>query len=202
MVIPWIEIGAIAAVVTTLIAVLAYCRPPGVEVVSPPEAARTGNDANPVPPSSASGNETASRVNYLANLQPIRGHARLAQLPTELADDPSYVRSIVIACPSNQTGDQISEVTFETRNRFTTFQATLRSYRDPPDDVLIELHVFSDPPDRDPGVPLGGTPQSFQLRVGESQPISTAIEKAYHLRLRARCEKPGGFVILTSALVR
>lgn len=194
--------SAVATVIAAVFAWLTYCRPPatgGDERLPSPGAAgaTTGR-----PGSSPATGAAAATVTYLADLRPDRGQARLAELPSALSEVDGYQNSVVIACPSNQTADQISEVAYETRNRFSTLRATIRPYRDPADDVLVELQIFSDPPDRQPGVPAGGQPYVAQVRMGDERPIATAIDKAYYLRFRVVCEKPDGFVILTDASVR
>jgi hypothetical protein len=198
---PWIQIGAIATAVAAVFAGLAYCRPPDAgRAVSPvvPEASTSAAR----PPASSAGEPAGAEVTYLADLEPDRGRSALTDLPPALAGEPGYDNSIVVECPTNQTGDQISEVAYETRNRYVTFEATLRPYRDPPDDVLVELQIFSDPQDRDPGVPPGGEPSLVQLPMGQDRSVSATIDKAYYLRLRVVCVKPGGFVILVGASVR
>jgi hypothetical protein len=111
--------------------------------------------------------------------------------------------SVAIACPSNQTGDQSSEVTYETRGRYRDLETTLHPYYEPRDDILMSLEVFPDLPDHAPDTTAGRAPDTVQLRVGqEERPVSFRIDDAYYLRLRVRCEKPGGYLILGGALLR
>lgn len=195
-------LGALAAIVSAVIAVLTYC-----------QVGRTGGDGATPPVVPASGATLSSsaqassedlpsgEVVYLTSVAPDRGLTRVTELPAALHSQEGYDNALVISCPTNQTGDQMSEVVYEARNRYGTFAAILRPYRDPADDVRVELQVFSDPLDRDPGAPPPGDQGRFQLAMGQSEAISVTISDAYYLRLRVLCEKPGGYVILANASV-
>ena len=135
----------------------------------------------------------------LDTLLPVAGQPRLRALPSALSGQPGYERAVVIACPSNDTGDQASEVTYETRSRFTQLSATLRPYREPADGVKADLFVFEDNADRKPGGPPGTKPTQVRVIMGDAGIVSASIGNAYYLRLRVVCEKPGGFMILAGA---
>jgi hypothetical protein len=68
--------------------------------------------------------------------------------------------------------------------------------------VLVNLRVFSDPQDRLPGAAPPGDPHLQQLRMGEVAAMrGVDIGESYYLRLRVECEKVGGYMILTGAVV-
>lgn len=204
----WITavVMAFATAVMAAVAVIAYVRPPDsggrTEQVADPTAAATAS-RTPGGPGPTGGPGTivgdgASEETDLAGLTLISG--ALAELPAELADEPGYERAVVIACPTNETGRRINEIVFETRYLYSTLNADLHAYRDPPDSVLANLWLFSDPQDRDPGAPPPGQTHFEQLRMGATRELrGIEIGESYYLRLRVECEKPGGFVVLTGA---
>lgn len=207
----WITGGvvALATAVMAVVAVLEYLEPDADATADQGTAPATsdgpGSPSHPAPaggadPSGDSGGPVA--VN-LANLTLISGVAALAPLPEELEDERGYEGAVVIGCPSNQTGDRFREVIYETRYLYATLDAQLRPYRNPTDNVLVNLRVYSDPPDRQPGAALPGEPHLEQLRMGETRDVrGIAIGDAYRLRLRVECEKPSGYMILVGAVLQ
>lgn len=155
----------------------------------------TGADAS----RSAAVTEPAVGGVFLDTKVPIAGQPRLVGMPAALKGQPGYERAIAISCPSNDAGDQMSEVTYETNNRYTGLVATVRPYRDPPDGVRTDLFVFQDNADRKPGAPLGVGPAQLRVTMGESAVLRAPADHAYYLRLRVVCERVGGIVILTDA---
>lgn len=200
-------IGAAAAILGTLIALLSYVLPREAGGADQPGTSKpvtrttvSGDEQSPPPGSSATPGTPATERTHLSALEPVAGVARLVPIPRELEDNPAHDNALVIACASNQTGDEQSEVVYATRLRFYAFKATMYAYRDPPDDLRAELEVFSDPEDRRPGATGGGgVADRTQLEFGQTGEVSATIDQAFYLRLRVVCEKPGGYVILTDA---
>lgn len=204
----WIAGGVVAAAtaVMAVVAVLDYARTPdgsSASLGTGPSAVAAGpSTARPSEPAGPSRGTDPPADTQLADLTLVSGSSRLAPLPDELAGGPGYERAVVIACPSNQTGDQISEVTYETRYLYSTLDAELRPYRDPADDVLVNLRVFSDPQDRQPGAPPPGEAHLEQLRMGDVRTVDGVdVGDSYYLRLRVECEKPGGYLVLAGAVL-
>jgi hypothetical protein len=129
-----------------------------------------------------------------------QGQSRLGELPRDRADDPALRDALVIECPSNQSDDLESEVTYATRLQYHTFRATVHAIHDA--QVPVGVTVFPDPEDLRPGAAGGGEPaDEVTLLSGQTRHLVTEIEEAYYLRLRVRCELPGGHVALTGAEV-
>lgn len=204
----WVAGGviAVATAVLAAVAVLEYARAPnagGASDSPPATSPAVSHGLDPAGPAGSTALPGPGTGTPLADLTPVSGAARLALLPEELNGEARFERAVVIACPSNQTGDRISEVTYETRHRYATLDAELRPYRNPPDDVLVNVRFFSDPQDREPGAAPPGEPYLRQLRMGEVDTVrNVGIGAAYYLRLRVECEKPGGYLILTGAVLR
>jgi hypothetical protein len=197
----WVAVTAVATVVLAVVAALAYVWPRDAEGT---DDVATAPPVAPDPAATASQPPTGGTAptEYLADLTPVTGGSRIVPLPEELEGAPGYERAVVIACPSNQTGDENSEVTYETRRRYETLGAALRPYRDPPDDVLVNLWFYSDPEDRLPGAAPPGDPHPEQLRMGEVRTVQEVdISDAYFLRLRVECQLPDGYMILTEVML-
>jgi hypothetical protein len=209
----WITAGgvvAVATVVMAVVAVLEYVRPSDTLGTSDtattrpvvPDGSSSASQPDPTGEPDPTGRTDPPAATNLADLTLVSGASRLAPLPEELESEAGYERAVVIACASNQTGDQISEVTYETRYLYSTLDAELRPYRDPPDNVLVNLRVFSDPQDRQPGAPPPGEPHLEQLRMGEARTVEgVEIGDSYYLRLRVECEKPSGYLILIGTVL-
>lgn len=174
---------------------------PAARASSPGQLSDTFPSAGPRPVPPAAGDPAP--ITRLADLRPVDGGERLADLPSELAGQAGYDGAVVLACPSNRADDQISEVRYEAEKEFARLEATLRAYRDPPGDSLTRLEISADPPS-DPGAgQLGaaqpGEPHLEQLRDGEWRRLSINVDDGRSLRLRLSCDQPGGYAILAGA---
>jgi hypothetical protein len=192
-------VGA-ATVLGALFTTLAYCAPR-----DPGSAAGTGDRdrierPTPTPVPHLPEPMTSPSVTHLKDLTLVAGAARLAPVPPELRDQPGSDQAVVITCPSNQTHDRMSEVTYELRRRFDTLTAIMDGHHDAEDAVLVELQVFADPEDREPGS-TAAAPHQVQLRTGQSRELSVDVSGAYFLRLRLLCEVTGGSLVLRGAAV-
>jgi hypothetical protein len=193
-----VVIGAAATVLGTTIALLTYCTPDGGTGAGP-GADRTATATPPGPPPPPPPADQGVAVD-LSTLELYRGGSRLDELPREVADEPALRDALVISCPSNQSDDLSSEVTFETALLYHTFRATIHAIHDA--QVPLGLTVFPDPQDRLPGAAGGGEPEDeVTLLSGQTRQVVADIEGAYYLRLRVRCESPGGHIALTGAEV-
>jgi hypothetical protein len=199
-----VVVGAAATVLGTTFALLTYCTPdagtgtaPGADrtvTAAPPGAPRTPSP--PPPPSADRGGVTVD----LSTLELYQGRSRLGELPRDRADDPALRDALVIECPSNQSDDQASEVTYATRLHYHTFRATVHAIHDA--QVPVGVTVFPDPQDLLPGAAGGDEPpDEVTLLSGQTRDLEVDIEEAFYLRLRVRCESPGGHIALTGAEV-
>jgi hypothetical protein len=197
-----VVIGAAATVLGTTIALLAYC------------AQRDGTGADPVadrtitatPPATPPGPPPApppSRDTGLAvsTLELYGGGSRLKELPRDLAGDSTLSDALVIGCPSNQSDDLVSEVTFETALRYHSFRATVRAYHESGGSRSVRLTVFPDPQDLRPGAVGGGAATEMTFPFGQTRAMTADIEGAFYLRLRVECDLPDGYVFLIGAEV-
>jgi hypothetical protein len=203
---PWVVI--VTAVVGTLLAAAAYLFPRSDD--STPAAAgsaaagsgtaSTGaaEPAGATAPSNPQATATAAGGRRLNTIGPVAGQSRLVALP-KAVQGQGFTDALVIECPGNQSGDTASEVEYDLNRGYETLSATVTMYYPQAGpDARSELTVFQDSIDRDPGAPASGPQTAIRLGPDETKPLQAAVDQAFFLRIRLRCERPGGFAILNA----
>ncbi|GAA2660152.1 hypothetical protein [Paractinoplanes durhamensis] len=137
-------------------------------------------------------------------LPPEAGGDRLVEVPRQIRGKDGYAsHPLAIRCPSNQTGDQSSDVTFLVRGRYVQFDATVRPYYPAGADQQSVTHVTLLTDTRERDNTLTTTEVTTQTRATPTAPkaLSAAIDRAEKLTLRVRCEDPAGTIVLTDSRV-
>jgi hypothetical protein len=207
----------IAIVVTPIgiaISLLAWLRPQAVPTpdaqpsVSAP-APTTGNPPTSGPTSGPTSTAPSPSVpspayDYLVGsvLAPQSGADRLVRLPRPLRTRAEYAsHPLTVTCPSNQTGDSTSEITYDLRGQYLQFDATVRPFYPDAADQRAVTHVTVAARYREVDGELTTKDVGRQLaaKPGGSAGLSAAFEGAQQLVLRIRCSDPDGIIVLTDA---
>ena len=198
-------IGTLAGVLSLGVAVAAWQWPRSPEPApqaSAPAPGRTTGVPQVPPTGGPTGGGTSPAPEYLAGTAPESGAANLVPLPRAVRAEPAYARrALVIACPSNETGDQERSVTFALRGRHARFDAQVHPYYPPGADARSVTFVTVLAGARDRDATLTTTEAGTQKRAapGSPQPLTADVEGAETLTLRVQCDDPGGVVALTEA---
>jgi hypothetical protein len=142
----------------------------------------------------------ASLSVFLDTLAPEAGRANLTALPRDLASQSGYDHPVVVACPSNQSDDQVREVTYLLRGRYVSFLATVRPYFTAQRDA--RTYVFAIAGYRERDGTMTRQEKGRQLSATMAAPtarLTASVDGAEELTLQVRCEEPGGVVVLASA---
>lgn len=112
-----------------------------------------------------------------------------------------YSHPVAVACPSNQTGDQVRTLTYDLDRRFRTFTATVSGRAAKGDGDAIEVRVFTKSRQKDDTFKTleAGSQRGAVNRAG--RPLSAQVTGADQLLVDVRCHRPGGVVILDRALL-
>lgn len=221
----WIAALSITlAALTFLVAVYAWLVPDPLRL-GPDASGRTGADSprhpqqqqqtpsadgSSRPPtvgeSAAAGSPPAATRIYLDTLPPIIGADRRKELPRDLAGEPEYARSIVIACPSNESDDTASEVTYQLSGRYLDFEASIHVHVPAEDlDARPELgtsHVMVTPvlvTAESNGRLATATRSPTLASPGKPAPTTARVDGALRLQVRVECQSPRMLVILAGA---
>ena len=195
--------------VSAIIALLAWWlpRPPDESPKEPdPKPAVPQGDlpspvlttATPAPGTSAAG----AAVTYLDDMVPQAAGRNIVTLPRALRGKAEYSsHPLVIQCPSNQTGDETSNITFLLNGRYLRLDMEVRPYYPPEADQRSVTHVIAyigvpeidrERTTREAGSQKGATPFT-------PGPLAADVEGAEELTLKVACEDPRGVVVLTAA---
>jgi hypothetical protein len=163
---------------------------------SGPAAGPSSTVASPSAPSPA--------YDYLvgSGLTPQSGGDRLVQLPRPLrARAPYASHPLTVTCPSNQTGDSTSEITYDLRGQYLQLDATVRPfYPDPADQRAVTyVTVAARYREVDGELTTKDVGRQMAAKPGGSADLTAAFEGAQQLVLRVQCSDPDGFVVLTDA---
>lgn len=201
-------IGTIAGVLSLVVAIAAWQWPRSPS--DPTGASAPTSAARPALSSTPSGSlPTATAadpaaVEYLdgPGFPAESGGAYLVSVPRAVRDDQDYsTHPIAITCPSNETGDQVHDVTYLLQGRYIRFDADVRPYYPPSADARSATYVTALMGKRQRDNALTITEAGKQQRATPStpQPFSATIEDAEKLTLRVECGDPNGTIILTNA---
>lgn len=204
-----VRAGVISAVVGFLalvVAVLAWLWPqqpggtPAVTASGP--AAAPGTAARAASSATPTGGDPA--VSYLDNgsFPPETGRSDVVEVPRAIRGKDGYAQHpVAIKCPTNQTGDQTSEVTYPLRGRYVQFDAIVHPYYPARADQQSATYVTALIGIRQPDGSLDFTEAGTQKRARPTGPaaLTATIDNAERLILRVECGNPAGTVVLTEA---
>ncbi|MBN1170878.1 MAG: hypothetical protein JXA67_01785 [Micromonosporaceae bacterium] len=200
----WGAVGAIAAVVGALVGVLAWQFPHAADDDAPVASATTPQSsatlASGLPPASGQVARTPVPV-YLAAQAPQAGGANLVQLPRPLASQSGYDQAVVISCPSNQTSDQVREVTYQLRGRYLDFSANVQPYFAAQQDARTDITALASYRERDGTLTRKEQGRQPAATMAVPLPLHASVDGADELTLQVRCENPEGMVVLVAAQV-
>ncbi|MDG4766516.1 hypothetical protein O7632_20795 [Solwaraspora sp. WMMD406] len=145
------------------------------------------------------GSPATTGVEYLSALPAHAGTTNLTELPRELRKTAGFERAIVIKCPSNQSNDKISEVTYQLFGRFDTFQATVRPYFESQPDARMHVEVLVGERTRDGGLAWAVGGGQYEANAEEPKPVSAVVEGMQELEIQVQCQLPDGVAILVDA---
>jgi hypothetical protein len=161
--------------------------------------------ATPAPPAQAAGTtgplQTVAPVFFdQAGVKAEAGDDKLVDLPRAVRDKPDYnSHAIAIKCPSNQTGDDSSDVTYPLLGRYVQLDATVHPYYPPNADQQSTTYVFAfiDTRQRDNSLYETSAGEQRGAGPGNPLPLNAATDKAEKLTIRVQCGDPDGIVVLT-----
>lgn len=136
------------------------------------------------------------------DFQPEAGGDRLTQVPRAISGQAAFsAHPIAIKCPSNNTGDDRSEVTYSLLGHYVQFDATVRPYYPPGVDQRSVTYVTATIGVRQTDGTLTTTDAGVQKRATPNAPgaLTASVEGAEKLIVRVQCQYPGGTIILTDA---
>lgn len=109
--------------------------------------------------------------------------------------------AIAIKCPTNQTSDQTSDVTFPLRGRYYQFDATVRPYYPKGTDQQAVTHVTVLIGIRQKDGTLATTEAGSQKRASVAAPaaLTATVDNAEIMTLRIECQNPSGTIVLADA---
>lgn len=129
----------------------------------------------------------------LSSLTRLGGAA--AGLPAALRDR-GYTDPLVIACPSNRTGEQSSELTFETDGRFVTFTATVSGWSEQGGSDAFQVTGSTttvQPDDSRTSTAAGSVTAAMN---GERRTLTVDVEGTDELTIGLVCHRTGGYAVL------
>jgi hypothetical protein len=190
-------LGLVTIVVTGVGSIAALGSWLGVGSGVSKESGATPGVTSPGAQPTAGGGQANNTV-ALTDLPIQAGASNLTQLPKALRDSPAYAGSLAISCPTNQSTDKHREVTYLLRGRYSDFT------------VQIQSSFPNNPALRASLTALGGFKESDGTitrrelgtglaTAGQWSTLSADVERAEELTLRARCDEPGGVVIISAA---
>ena len=122
--------------------------------------------------------------------------------PRAIRDDETYKpHAIAITCPSNQTGDQVHDVTYAVRGRYVTFDADVHPYYPPGADSRSATYVsvLKGVRQSDGDLRIAEVGTQTQATAAQPKPLTAAVDDAEKITLRVQCADPNGTVVLTNA---
>ena len=207
-----IRAGVISAVVgflALIVAVLAWLWPqqpggtPTATVSRSATAPGTATKAiDSATPTRATGGGPAMSYLNNGNFPPETGGSDVVQVPRAIRSKAGYTsHPVAIKCPTNQTGDQTSEVTYLLRGRYVQFDATVHPYYPVGTDQQSATYVTALIGIRQPDDSLDFTEAGNQKRANPTGPagLTATVDNAEKLILRVECGNPAGTVVLTDA---
>jgi hypothetical protein len=204
------KIAVVIAPIGIAISLLAWLRPQAAPTPNPQPSVSipgptTGNSSPPGLPSSPPPSAAPPPSwDYLAGsvLSPEAGGDRVVRLPRELRTRDEYTsHPLTVKCPSNQTGDSASEITYDLRGQYLRLDATVRPFYPDPADQRAITHVTVAARYREADGELTTKDVGRQLAAepGGEADLSAAFDGAQKLVLRVQCSDPDGIIVLTDA---
>lgn len=148
------------------------------------------------------GQSPAATVTYLDGIVPQAAGGNIVPLPRNLRDRAGFAsHPLVIHCPTNETGDATSNVTFTLNGRYVRVDATVRPYYPDDADQQSVTHVLADVGIREIDAEMTTQQAGAQQRAtpGSPAPLTAVVEHAQELTLKVACDDPRGLVVLTDA---
>jgi hypothetical protein len=150
----------------------------------------------------AAGQSPAATVTYLDGIVPKAAGGNIVPLPRNLRDRAGFAsHPLVIHCPTNETGDETSNVTFTLNGRYVRVDATVWPYYPDDADQQSVTHVLADVGIREIDAEMTTQQAGVQQRAtpGSPAPLTAVVERAQELTLKVACDDPRGLVVLTDA---
>lgn len=169
-------------------------------VATPTTVAATATTAGA--PSATSPSAAAAAYLDGAGFPPEAGADRLVEVPRAVRAQAAFAaHPIAIKCPSNQTGDDHTDVTYSLREHYVQFDATVHPYYPPGADQRSVTYVTAMIGTRDTDGTLITTVAGDQKRAAPTAPaaLTAAVDGAEKLTIRVQCDDPGGTIVLTDA---
>lgn len=191
-------IGTVAGVLSLLVAVVAWRwpqSPPENSVAGPPSSGATTTHAA----------TTATRpptVDFLDAVTVEAGGTYLVAVPRQVRGTAGFTGHVMaISCPSNQTGDQVHDVTFPIMGHYQQFDAEIHPYypsgADPRSVTYVTAMIGIRQTDRTLRTTAVGAQKSATMTA--ALPLKAVIDNAEKLTVRVECADPNGTIILTDA---
>ncbi|WP_127503553.1 hypothetical protein [Actinoplanes solisilvae] len=198
-------ISAIVGVLALVVALLTWLVPrePGDE--SPANAQVTAVSQAPEPtPQSAGQPPVNTATVYLTSdqFQPESGADDLMPVPRAIKGKAGYTgHEMAVRCPTNETGDPTSEITYLLQGRYVQFDVTVHPYFPARTDQQAVTFVTALIAVRRNDGGLDTRIAGDQKTSGPNRPagLSASVEGAEKLILRIECGNPNGTVVLTEA---
>ncbi|WP_430788601.1 hypothetical protein [Actinoplanes sp. G11-F43] len=203
-------ISAVCTALALIVALLAWLWPrePGggkkdekAAGTNPATATATATGTGTRPPAPAGGTVTPVFLNSSA-FPPESGAADLVEVPRAIRGKAGWTgHEIAVRCPSNQTGDSTSDVTYLLRGRYARFDVTVHPYYPEDADRQAVTHVTAFVAVRTVDGGLDTTVAGVQKAATYTAEagLSVSVEDAEKLTLRVECGDPNGTVVLTGA---
>jgi hypothetical protein len=196
-------IGTVAGVLSLAIAFAAWQWPRSPDS-QPKDGPTTVSGANPPIGSAAAAPGGSAAVEYLDGgaFPAESGGANLVSLPRAIRDDGTYKpHAVAITCPSNETGDQVHDVTYPVQGRYVQFDADVHPYYPPGADARSATYVsvLKGVRQRDGDLRITEVGAQKQATAAQPAPLTAAVDDAEKITLRVQCADPNGTVVLTNA---
>jgi len=141
-------------------------------------------------PTTSSAPTTPVGGRILLTDQPIEsGGENKGSLPRALNSQPGYAAPLVMPCPTNNTGDKDSSITFLLHGHFLELDANMRPYHTNSDESQIQYSFY---PDSSPRL-------NYLINVNSAQPTAITLDGVQKLTVTIRCDDPDATAILTNA---
>lgn len=197
----------IATVVGTLVAILALV----FDVWSPfGRGAATGptvTSTTPGPQPSTSRSEDPPRsstalVEYLNTVAPKAGRADLAHLPDKLPATVDGRRAVTVHCPSNETGDQENDLTYQLDGAYAALDATVVAvFAGGRDYDSVGVAPVVGVLQRDGTISTTTQNPKTGVTAKSPAPLHVDVRGAHEVTLQVTCSQPDGVVVLADARI-
>jgi hypothetical protein len=196
-------IGTVAGVLSLLVAVIAWRwpqSPPENSVAGPPSSVAT--TTNPAATTGPPATAAPAAVDFLDAVTVEAGGGNLVAVPRQVRGTPGFAGHVMaISCPSNQTGDQVHDVTFPIMGHYQQFDAEIHPYypsgADPRSVTYVTAMIGIRQTDQTLRTTAAGAQKNATMATASS--LTAAIDNAEKLTVRVECADPKGTIILTNA---